>query len=420
MQTEQRPTIVIHAGGKNSRFFPLNTETNKGFVTLLGKPLVVRALENLQKHGFTKVVLVVSEKDLDGKGLSGILGDYNLNLDITWVLQPDAHGQGHALLVASEYIDKYFISMSPYYSNAGELAEKLCTAQLEEQSDCVFIGTRVDDPSLYGMLAFDPDNPKRVVGIVEKPTEHAPSNYKTNSVYLLSKDFLNHLSQVPLAEYSLETALTHYSKENKITWIENTQDLPSLKYSWHLFTMAQYLFKSLPTRIDPNAVISSTAILDDSKGPIVIEAGAQVGDYAKIVGPCYIGAKSLVGDYSFVRSNSVLESGVTVGANTEVVRSIILTGASIHFGYLSDSILGQGVKVGAGFITANKRFDRKTIRTLVKGKMVFMSSNTHGAIIGAHTHVGIGTRTLPGILIGANNTIKPGTVVEKNIPHSAE
>lgn len=418
MSSTQKPTIVIHAGGKNSRFFPLNTLTNKGFISLLGKPLVVRALESLEHHGFTNVVLVVSEKDSNGNGLSGILNSYNLNLNIRWVLQPEANGQGHALLVASEHIDTYCISMSPYYVNAGQIAEKLWHAQQEEGSDCVFMGTQVDDPSLYGMLEFHQEKPKQVIGIIEKPVGHAPSNYKVNSIYLLSKKFLEYLQETPLEEYSLEIALTAYAKHNVLTWVENSEDLPSLKYAWHLFDMAKALLNSATTHIDPTAHISATAILDDSTGPIVIESGAQVGDFAKVSGPCYIGKNVLVGDYSFVRDNSVIEANTTIGAKTEIVRSIILGGASIHYGYLADSILDQGVKVGAGLITANKRFDRKTIRTQVKGQMVAMSSNAQGVIVGAHTHLGIGIRTLPGVLIGAHNAIHPSTIIEKNIDHT--
>ena len=412
-----KPTIVIHAGGANSRFFPLNTETNKGFLSLLGKPLVVRALESIQEHGFTDVVLVVSEKDLDGRGLSGILKDYPLTLSITWALQPEALGQGHALLSAAEHFSGPCIVMSPYYTHAGELAEKLWTAQQEHNSECVFMGTKVATPSLYGMLEFDPQHPNRVVGIIEKPQEKSPSEYKANSIYLLSEKFISYLKETPLEEYSLETALTGYCKIATATWIENNEELPSLKFAWNLFEMAAHLFSAETTRISPQAQISKTALIDDSTGPIIIEDGARVGDYAKILGPCYVGKNALVGDYCFVRNGCVIEADATVGANTEVVRSLIFSKASIHFGYLGDSILGTGAKVGAGLITANRRFDRALVRTQVKGVAVTMQSKSHGVIIGAHTHLGIGVRTMPGVLIGAHTQVAPGTVVSRNIDH---
>ncbi|MCA9369121.1 MAG: hypothetical protein H6773_00255 [Pseudomonadales bacterium] len=417
MNTDHKPTVIIQAAGKNSRFFPLNTETHKGFISVLGAPIVLRTLKDLEHHGFTKVVMVVSKKDIDGKGLSGVLPEYNLNLDISWVLQPTSEGSGHALLLAKDQVDDYAVVVSPYYGNAGQLAQSLWKTRNKQESECVLMGTQVDNPSLYGMFEFATDDPNRVLGIVEKPTENAPSNYKINSIYLLSKGFFDHLANAPIGEYSLETALTTYAREHYISWIENTEKLPSLKFAWNLFDMMQHFFKSSTTTISPEAVIAETAIIDDSSGPVIIETGARVGDYAKIVGPCFLGKKSFVGEYCFVRGGCSIETGATVGANTEVVRSIILERASVHFGYIADSILGQGVKVGAGLITANKRFDRKNVETMLKGKMIEMPNNAHGVIVGAHTHIGISTRTMPGILIGAQNKIIPGSIIYKNTSH---
>ncbi len=413
-----KPTVVILAAGSNSRFFPLNTETHKGFLPLLGKPLVVRALENLSQHGFTHVTLVVNKKDFGGAGLSAKLPKYNLPLKVSWVLQAEATGQGDALLAASDHItSEHFICMSPYYPTAGELAEKLWKTQAEDQSECVFMGTQVDNPSLYGMFEFATDNPKRIMGIIEKPTQKAPSNYKINTVYLLSKKFVSHLAQHQSEQYSLESAITSYAKKHHITWVENTQNLPSLKFAWNLFEMTKYLFTSATTTISPEATIAQTAIIDERSGPIIIEAKAKVGDYAKIIGPCFVGKESMVGDYCLIRGGCTIEAGATVGAYTEVARSIILEKANVHFSYIADSILGQNVHVGAGLITANKRFDRKNIKTMLKGQVVEMPSNAHGVIVGAHTHLGIGTRTMPGVLLGAHTRIRPGSIIDKNTSH---
>ena len=418
MNETQKPTVVILAAGKNSRFFPLNTETHKGCLPLLGEPIIIRTLRNLEAHGFMDIVIVVSEKDFQGKGFSAEITKYNLNSNISWTLQPDAQGAGQALLTATAHLQtEHFIMLSPYYTNAGELAEELWHSQQTEQSECVFMGTQVENPSLYGMFEFDPEHANRVIGIVEKPQEHAPSNYKINSIYLLSKSFMAHLETTPQEEYSLEAALTSFAKDHVVTWVENTEELPSLKYSWHLFEMLSHIFENQKTSISPEANISTTAVLDDSAGPIIIKAGARIGDFAKIVGPCYIGSEAMVGDYCFVRGECSIEAGATVGANTEVVRAILLPKASIHFGYLADSILGQGVKVGAGLITANKRLDRAPIRTQLKGSMVTLPSNRQGVIIGAYANLGISVRAMPGILLGARTFVHPATTISKNTEH---
>lgn len=410
-----KPTILIIAGGNNSRFAPLNTRTHKGFLSLAGKPIIVRALEDLKKHHFNKVVIVVSDKDYDDKGFSKYLKENNLGMDIEVVLQEEAKGMGNALLTAKDHINDSFILASPYYFNLGHKAKQLWEKKQDSKADCVFLGTKTDTPELYGILDLAPNNHDKVLGVVEKPKHgDAPSLYKIDSVYLFDKKFIDKLADTKESEYSLEKAITEYAGESEITWIENKLELKSIKYPWHLFRSFNQVILDLDTNISKQATIAKTAIIDDSNGPVIIEAGARVGDFAKISGPCYIGKDCLVGDYSFVRGSS-LETGAVVGAKTEVVRSILFEKASIHFGYLADSILGHGSKIGAGLITANKRTDRENIRVQVKGELIDTGTNTLGLITGEKATTGIGVNSMPGMMLGANSIVHPNVTIKRNV-----
>lgn len=410
-----KPTILIIAGGKNSRFFPLNTYTHKGFIKLLGKPLIVRALEDLERHGFTKIVLVVSQKDNQPEKIKLWVEQYGLTLDIKLVLQPEAHGQGNAILHGTECIDGDFILASPYYTNMGELAAKLWQKKQESGADCVLLSSPSKNPALEGILSIEGE---RVTGVVEKPalgTE--PSKIKVRSVYLFDQSFLKVLQETNQEEYSLEAAYDTHCKTAFYTHVETTASLPSLKYSWHLFDMFQALMKTEGTHISEHAQIAESAEIDDSNGPVIVADGARVLSFARLVGPCYIGKNALVGDYTLVREGS-LEKDAVAGSNTEVARSILLSGASIHYSYLADSIVGQNSKIGAGLITANKRLDRAVIKTKLKGAMVEMGTNRAGVITGEGSALGIRVSTMPGVLIGAHAQVLPGTTVEKNIEHA--
>lgn len=409
-----KPTILIIAGGENSRFAPLNTKTHKGFLSLGGKPIVVRALENLKKHGFYNIVLVLSQKDFDGNGFSGYLNEHNLDMNITTILQEKASGMGDAVLLAKKYLNDTFILASPYYSNLGQISEQLWQKHLETKARCVFSGTQTSNPELYGILEFDPNNNSEVVGIVEKiGTGTEPSVIKADSIYLFDTDFIQELEKTKKSEYSLETAITAYVKKAHGAWILNTGKLQSLKYTWHLFSLFSHIMEQEKTYISPHAELSNTAIFDDSAGPVIIDDFAKIGDFAKLVGPCYVGKNAMVGDYSFVR-NSTIEAEAIVGANTEVVRSILFEKSSIHFGYLADSIIGHETKIGAGLITANKRLDRENIRVKVKDKLIDIGSNTLGVIVGEKVTIGIRVSTMPGITIAANANILPNQVVTRN------
>lgn len=431
-----KPTIVIIAGGKNSRFFPLNTETHKGFLSIAGKPLVVRALENLSAHDFAKkdsgekVIIVVSQKDFDGKGIDKYLKDNDiankLELNIQLVLQQDAKGMGDALLTAKDSFPTIesgsFILASPYHTNLGETAQELWQKKQLSGVSCVLSATQNDSPEIFGVLDLNPDNSEEVVGIIEKPeiivqSDDNVSNlklFKVNSIYLFDNNFINELAKTPDEEYSLETAITNYAKKNQVTWVENSKENLSLKYPWQLFNAFERIMRQANSSISKNAKISDTSIIDDSNGPVIIEDTAEIGDSTKIVGPCYIGRNVFVGDYSFIRGSSI-EEGSTIGANTEVARCIFFENVTMHFGYISDSILGSETHVGAGLITANKRFDRNGVRVKIKGKMIDSKREGLGIITGTNVQIGIRTNMMPGVLIGKNSVIYPGLTIGENV-----
>lgn len=413
-----KPTIVIIAGGKNSRFSPLNTKTHKGFLSLAGKPIVQRAFENLKKHGFYDVILVVSKKDFDGNGFSQYLETANHGLNITTVLQEKATGMGDALLLAKEQLSSNtFILASPYYSNLGQLAEQLHQKQIDTKSDCVFSGSKTNKTGIYGILKFHKDYPHKVVGLTEKPKKEEMSEkefIKVDSVYLFNSEFLEELAKTKKAEYSLETAITKYTKNSNCTWILNNGHIQSLKYPWHLFNTFNQTIIKQETYFSQSAKVSQTAIFDEKHGPVIVDDYAVIGDFVKLVGPCYVGRNAMVGDYSFIRGSSI-EEGAVVGANSEIVRSIMFENSSIHFGYLADSIIGHSTKIGAGLITANKRLDRKDIRVQVKNKLINTKRNNLGIITGENVGIGIRVNTMPGLTLETNSQVNPGETIKRNV-----
>lgn len=397
-----KPQVVIIAGGNNSRFFPFDRGTHKGFLSVLGVPLIVRQLRNLRDHGYTDIVLVINPQKQHEQQIQQLLEAYDLSdITVTVVVQPEAKGMGDALLAAAPYISGRFTVVSPYHVQAGIVVARL--EALPTRSAVVAVET--DQPWDYGCLVLDND---RVVGIVEKPERGTePSTYRVQSLYLLSPDYLEILAQTKEEEYSFESALDTLFGQETVGYALLDKPLPSLKYPWHLFGVAQALFAGLNTRIDPAAAIAPTAVIDDTHGPVIIEAGAQVGHVARIVGPCYIGNNARVGDFSLVRQ-SVLESESSAGVHSDIARSILFEKASYHGeGFIGDSIIGEQAKIGAALMTANKRFDRQEIRSQVKETKVATGTNALGVILGPRSKVGIRVSTMPGTIVGADSIVYP-------------
>ena len=405
-----QPTIVLLAAGKNSRFFPLNTTTHKAGITLLGKPLIIRTLENLEQHGFKKVVVVVGSKDGQGAGLSQALSNTNLSLDLQLVIQQEPKGMGDALLQACQHLQGPFVVAHPYYHDIGQTIKQMMSEG--EQVICV---SKTETPWEFGMVNVQNN---KAVGIVEKPAQgKEPSDLKNVVLHLLTPTFLEILEKTPTSEYSYETALNQLMSESSVLTHHLIPGPPSLKYAWELLPMQQTLLEQQTAQISAEANVASTAVIDQSQGPVVVEAGATISHAARVVGPAYIGKNAVVGDFSLIRQSSI-ESDSTVGAYTEVTRSIILPNSSVHFGYLADSIIGQNVRVGAGILASNKRYDRQEVTTHIKGQKVSTGTNRLGTIIGDQAAIGVRLTTMPGVLIGAQATVYPGLVLFENVDHN--
>ena len=406
-----KPKVVILAGGSNSRFFPLNTKVHKGAVNFFGKPLITRTLENLAHNGFKEVIIVQSLRDDENNSLKQVVDQTKHNLEITFITQQESKGMGDALLTVKDQLNDKFAVIFPDLLNGGDLINEM----INLNSDGSICASQTQEPWLYGILELDGD---KALGIEEKPEKGTEkSNIKALGCYLLNQKFISTLNELPESEYNFEEALSQTMKETHVRALILKESIRSLKFPWHLFNLQKILFSAHKSYTSSSAKVAQTAILNDAKGPIIIEDGARIGDFVKLVGPCYIGKNCLVGDYSFVRQSSMEEDSI-IGAKTEVVRSIIMNKSTLHFGYLADSIIGPNNQIGAGIITANKRLDRTNINTMVKGIKTDTGTNSLGIITGELVKIGIRTSTMPGVLIGSGAQIYPGQVVTKNIEHN--
>jgi len=410
----QRPPVLITAGGMNSRFFPLNHSSHKGGIRLHGATLLERTLRNLKKNDFQEVVIIISPRDQESEVIKHIVESCNqeLQLDVKYAVQPEALGLGDALLHGLSQLNNQrpgqLAVLSPYHVTAGDLLSKM-----QSMGEMVLCTSTTSTPSHYGIASFTQDG--KMNGVVEKPVKGtAPSNEKVVSLYLLSAHFIEAIKKTPTEEYAFEATLDLCLKDEPVTTLHLEKPLATLKYAWDLFEFQTQFFQTLTSYRDETALIATTAVIDESHGAVQIETGAQIGHCARVVGPTYIGKNALVGDFSLIRQSS-LEEGVVIGAHSEISRSIFLQKSNIHRGYVGDSIIGAETTLAAGFITANKRFDRESIQVEIKGKRVDSERRGFGAVIGEKTKVGTNVSTMPGKLIGSGCTIFPSQTIEHNI-----
>ena len=104
---------------------------------------------------------------------------------------------------------------------------------------------------------------------------------------------------------------------------------------------------------------------------------------AYIEGPCVIGKACQIRHSAYVRPYVVTGDRCIIGHSSEVKHSILLDGAQApHFNYVGDSILGNGVNLGAGVICANFRLDHREVIVEIEGNRHETGLRKFGAIVG--------------------------------------
>jgi len=378
---------IILAAGESSRFWPLNYQ-NKALFKIMGKPLIWYTIEGLKKAGVKEIIIIQGPE----KEIEVALKNYDLGDKIKYLVQEAPQGMGDALARVQGLISGPFFVIGGHKVDAGDYIPEMT----KNGKEVVLLGVKTNQPWHYGILKIEGN---KVKDLIEKPEKgKEPSNLKLGAVYLLPPTFFEYHQRLAKDHYSFEQALKLYIQEEKVGLVEAREDLSSLKHPWQIFSLAKYL-------------------LDKNLGADEVHIGKNVKIFegAVIKGPCYIGDNCVIGNNALIRSYTNLEDGAVVGAQAEVARCVFQEDAHVHSGFFGDSVFGKSCRVGAGTVTGNVRLDRGEIKAEVKGEKTGTGLNSLGVIVGNNTHIGINVSLMPGVLIGSNCVVGPGSVVFDNI-----
>lgn len=144
-----------------------------------------------------------------------------------------------------------------------------------------------------------------------------------------------------------------------------------------------------------------------------VDRAVRVGTGTRIL-PCTvierdveIGEHCEVGPFAHLRPGTVLRDRAEIGNFVETKKSVVgeRTKAK-HLTYLGDAVIGAGVNVGCGTITANYDGRRKHVTVVEDG--VHIGS---GTVLVAPVRVGRGATTGAGAIVTAGRDVAPGDVV---------
>jgi bifunctional UDP-N-acetylglucosamine pyrophosphorylase/glucosamine-1-phosphate N-acetyltransferase len=190
------------------------------------------------------------------------------------------------------------------------------------------------------------------------------------------------------------------------------RELQAQRKLWAAFSDA-----GVSLSVDPTAVIADGAMLDTSRGAIVIGQRTNICRGAHLQGPITIGDDCMIGDLAVVRGPTQIGNGTRIGFAAEIKNAII--GERVSIGpqcFVADSKIEDDAYLGAQVRTSNHRLDKATVRVMVDGDAVDTGLEKLGCLIGARAALGIQVIILPGRIIAPDSIFAPRVTIEKNLP----
>jgi len=409
---------VILGGGEGTRLKPITSSIPKPMIPLAGKPLLEHNILGLKNAGIHEILIIVGYK-------KELIKDYfddgqKFSVNIDYITQEEYRGTAHATGYAKEFVkdDTFLMMYGDIFIDHGVFKEIINKFE-ESKADGLISLLEVDNPQNYGIISLDSED--YVKEIIEKPSlDRDVGNLANAGIYIFPSLIFDAIDKTKLSkrnEYeltdSIEILINNFAKKiigyimKDIYW--NDIGLP-----WQLLEVNEYILSTLKQKIE--GTIEENVII---KGDVYIGEGTIIKSGSYLRGPCYIGQKCIIGPNAFIRPNSSIQNNCHIGMS-EIKNSIILSNTNIpHFNYIGDSIICDNVNLGAGTKIANLRFDNKTVKVSVKGKLIDSPRKKLGAIIGANVKTGINVSIMCGKKIGENARIGPHTLVLEDVPKDA-
>ncbi len=165
-------------------------------------------------------------------------------------------------------------------------------------------------------------------------------------------------------------------------------------------------------RVEGGSEIEPFVTFDARLGPVVIERGASVESFSRIMGPCFIGRKTKVLSALIGGGTSVFES-CKIGGQVE--NSVILSYTNkAHHGYVGDSYVGEWVNLGAGSTFSNLKNTYGSVRVASGGQRFDSEMVKLGPAVGDMCKVSIGALVYSGKGLGTGCQVSG--LARSNVP----
>ncbi|HEY3398145.1 MAG TPA: bifunctional UDP-N-acetylglucosamine diphosphorylase/glucosamine-1-phosphate N-acetyltransferase GlmU [Armatimonadota bacterium] len=429
---------IVLAAGQGKR---MKSSVPKPLHALCGQSMLGHALAALRPLGPQPQVVII------GVG-ADLVRESVTDDDVVWAVQEEQHGTGHAAACAREALagrtGDVLVTCGDIPLARTETWERVLAEHRAQEADATLVTALFADPTGYGRVLRDEQ------GLVQRIVEEADCDEATRaipegnvSLYCFKLPLLfEALDQLQPTNVQGEYYLTDVVEvlvsagRKVIAVVADAEEVMGINDRAQLARATAIMRARInrqvmlegATLIDPertyidagvtvgrDTVIHPGAVLTGATtvgegcviGDNVLLEDSRVGDgsivrHGSAVRESVVGRHCQIGPLAHLRDHSRVGDGSRVGGG-EVVRSTL--GANVndlHFSYLGDATVGDGVNIGAGVITCN-----------------YDGREKHPTVIEAGAFVGSDAVLIAPVRLGAGSYVAAGSVVTHDVPAEA-
>jgi bifunctional UDP-N-acetylglucosamine pyrophosphorylase/glucosamine-1-phosphate N-acetyltransferase len=383
---------IILSAGEGAHLSPFSETRPISMIGVAGRTLLDNTFGLLKSAGINDIFVVAGHKR--EKLIEQLQQQDHNGLNLHHVEQKRKLGIGHAVLQVKNKIlpgeffllaygdiltaDNIFSKIQQSFHSFKCPVASICLPPSNQMFGNVFLNARME-----------------ITKIIEKPKGNNLGNYVLSGVFILPASFFKLLES---SGNSMEKALKKVVAGEGLRASMWEDEWLDVVYPWEILTANKMIMDSWKeTSIAKDATLEANVTL---QGIVRIEAGAIIKSGAVLEGPCCIGEKSYIGNNSLVRSYTSVGKNCSVGSGVELKNCVVMDNSQIgRLSFVGDSVLGENVDMGAGCMTVNRDIDWKPISVKNGKRPMATGMKKLGAFLG------------DGVVVGAGNTIQPGTIV---------
>ncbi|MFY9820681.1 MAG: bifunctional UDP-N-acetylglucosamine diphosphorylase/glucosamine-1-phosphate N-acetyltransferase GlmU [Thermoanaerobaculia bacterium] len=433
-----KPRIaVILAAGKGTR---MKSSRPKVLHEAAGRPLLAWVIDAARAAGCRRILVVI------GHGAERVREKIQ-GEDLTWVLQAEQRGTGHALAQAETEIPGEATAL--VLSGDVPLVDPATLDRLARDAEAgwgAMAVAELEEPGSLGRVLVDGSGAFRA--IVEArdatPQELAVRRINVGLYALPAPDIFTYLRNLRTENAQGEIYLTdavtnaardghpvrliHLDDPDEALGVNDRAELAQVhrrlldRHLQALMKAGVTILEPARTVIEPGVSVGEDTVIHPGVSLLgrtvvgrecVIHQGAWLRDTTvaggtiiepySVLDRAEVGDGCRVGPFARLRPAARLQSGSRVGNFVEVKNSEIGAGAKVnHLSYVGDATVGAGANIGAGVVTCNYDGVRK-----------------NPTEIGAGAFIGSDTMLVAPVKVGAGASTAAGSVITRNVPDGA-